>query len=444
LTNEIANTNIFYGTFPIIVSPNAAVDFKYYAQPEPTWEEPASIDLDSGGNRFFAATNETLPLVNYSDQPVTLLCAVSFNVDMSVVATEDTFFEPSTVVLRGSFNGWNANIACTNNPNAANPNLYTAVLQEPEGASFQYQFAYSYGTTYDGIAGTIYDYPEEIYGEQGSAYNRVVTIPNVTATNIPNVLFDGGEFNDYVSAPVNVSFEVNMTPATLQSLTNSSDTNSVGEFNPQTDQVYINGPLSGPVTSDWNYWYLWSGGATAETAPPGFELNRVGSSLIYSNTFTLSVGTPVYFEYTYGTDPGGTYGGPIQDEPTTGSTISSFGGFGYPAAHVRVIRNTSSGTYNMPVDTFGDVYYEPEINALNASGANLTVGSVTNGTVPIEWLGRPGAELQYCTSLPAANWQTIAATDGTNWNIGFYGANGFVSTTNWPLQGATYFRVVKH
>jgi hypothetical protein len=28
LTNEIANTNIFYGTFPIIVSPNAAVDFK--------------------------------------------------------------------------------------------------------------------------------------------------------------------------------------------------------------------------------------------------------------------------------------------------------------------------------------------------------------------------------------------------------------------------------
>jgi len=102
----------------------------------------------------------------------------------------------------------------------------------------------------------------------------------------------------------------------------------------------------------------------------------------------------------------------------------------------------------MPEDTFvtNEIapYQEPLFCALYPADANLTVHTPTNGTVPITWLGRPGAELQSSANLPGANWQTIAATDGTNWNIGFYGTNGFVSETNWPANGATFFRVVKH
>jgi hypothetical protein len=441
LTNDPVNTNVWEGTFPLIVSPNAAVDFKYYGNPSPTWEEPDAVNSDSGGNRFFAAATETLPLVYYSDEAPAPNCTLTLSVDMSVVTAEDPYFEPSTVVLWGSFNGWGEGLSCTNNPSAANPNIYSTVISAPEGSSFDDQFRYiqSYSD------GTVYDYPTAVEGLSGSAYNRVVTVPNVTATNL-TVLFDGAEFDDYLSAPVNVTFMVDMTPATEENLTNYYDTSVVfAPFNPSTDAVYVNGQFCGPL-GNFYYWYLWSDGEYGTEPAPGypnsgFELNRVGSSLIYSNTITLSAGTPVELEYEYGTDPGGQNQGPVQDEPAYGAMDSNYSGT--PVAHVRIIRNTSTGAYNLPEDTFGDVYYEPEINAYYLSGANLTVGSATNGTVPITWLGRPGAELQSSTSL-LGNWQTIAATDGTNWNVGFYSINGFVSKTNWPANTATFFRVVKY
>jgi hypothetical protein len=72
----------------------------------------------------------------------------------------------------------------------------------------------------------------------------------------------------------------------------------------------------------------------------------------------------------------------------------------------------------------------------------LTVGPAVGGQVPITWLGRPGARLQYTTNL-AGSWQTIAATDGTNWTVGFNSTNGFVSQTNCPENGAEFFRVIK-
>jgi len=41
-------------------------------------------------------------------------------------------------------------------------------------------------------------------------------------------------------------------------------------------------------------------------------------------------------------------------------------------------------------------------------------------------------------------WQTIVATDGTNWSIGFSSTNGFVSETNYPTSGTgTFFRLIK-
>jgi hypothetical protein len=98
----------------------------------------------------------------------------------------------------------------------------------------------------------------------------------------------------------------------------------------------------------------------------------------------------------------------------------------------------------MPVDTFGNQYNEPYFSPGNAGVAQLAVGPVSGGNVPVSWLGRPGAHLQTKSSLTSGSWQDLWVTDGTNWNAGYYGTNGLVSVTNFPAAGgATFFRVVK-
>jgi hypothetical protein len=100
----------------------------------------------------------------------------------------------------------------------------------------------------------------------------------------------------------------------------------------------------------------------------------------------------------------------------------------------------------MPTDKFGNQYSEPFFNSGNTAGAHLTAGPVANdGTIPLTWLGRPGAHLQVSTSLIGVDWHDLLATDGTNWVSGYNDpTNGFVSQTNWPAAGGNvYFRLIK-
>jgi hypothetical protein len=129
-------------------------------------------------------------------------------------------------------------------------------------------------------------------------------------------------------------------------------------------------------------------------------------------------------------DPNGINGGPLDDEAPSGSN------------HYRVARAIAFNPYTLPKDTFGNQYGEPFLSSQNTSGGNLTVGVQTGGKVPVSWLGRPGAKLQVSTNLTSA-WQTIPATDGTNWTFGYSSTNGFVSVTNWPANGKTFFRLIK-
>jgi hypothetical protein len=136
--------------------------------------------------------------------------------------------------------------------------------------------------------------------------------------------------------------------------------------------------------------------------------------------------------YKYGTDPDGANGGPTDDEAASGLN------------HIRVIRSTAMNPYILPTDTFGDQYGEPFFSSANTSGGNLTVGALSGGAVPVQWLGCPGARLAWSTNLSNGNWQQITATDGTNWTSGFSSTNGFVSQTNWPTAGTqVYFRLAK-
>jgi hypothetical protein len=420
VTNEqygVITSNVWVGTFPVVASPAAAEAFKYVIQPGTDWESPDAVDQDGGQNRFFSNVPGTLPLVSFSDEAYSpSVSSITFNVDMSVITAEDPQFNPATLALWGNFNGWSTGVAVTNS--SANTNIYSCTISYAQGETLDYQFRYDELNT----GNTVYD---NLDGIDGSHANRVIVVPT-TATNIPAAMFNDAEFDDYLPGPIAVTFTVDMTYATETNLYfNDYD---YGPFNPATDNVYVNGEF-GPTYANW---YTWSGSASTgyATAPPGFQMIEEGSSLIYTNTVVLSYGTPVSFQYQYGTDPGSQFGGPVTDEPVNGIN------------HQRVVRITSTGAYTLPTDQFGNPYEEPVINLIDTTGAELTVSSPIGGQVPVTWLGRPGAKLQSTTNV-IGSWQTIAATDGTNWTTGFNSTNGFVSETNWPATQATFFRVIK-
>lgn len=413
-TNQygLVTTNVWVGTFPVTNSPAGMEEFKFVIPRTSgdVWESPSATNADPGsGNRFFANVPQTLPVVDFSDQPYAPIASLTFSVDMTIVALTDTNYNPSSVTVWGDFNGWSSGIAMTNDPSASNTNIYTtsSLISSGVGSTIQYQFRYT--TLSDGSF--VYDHLDGANGGQG---NRIFVVPDVTTTNVPPVIFNDAALNDYLLQPTPVLFTVDMTGAV------GTDGHT---FSPSQDGVYINGQFAN--------WYPWAGGVNPVPAPPGYQMVESNLSSIYTNTLVLPAGTPVSFQYKYGMDPGGYNGGPYDDEA------------GFGTNHFRVVRSTGFNPYPMPLDHFGDMYSEPVFNANTPGGGNLTVGAESGGTMPVTWLGRPGAHLQVSTNLVSGVWQDLWATDGTNWTAGFSSTNGFVSQTNWPADGAAYFRLVK-
>jgi hypothetical protein len=393
-------------------SPAAAQGFKYVIQPNTIWESPSAINSDGGGNRYFFNVPQTLPLVYFSDLPFSTQFVTNlFSVDMSVIHLVDTNFDPSSLTIDGSFNGWGTGIPMTNNPTAANTNIYTTsqTILSTAGSTIDYQYRY---TLLDSGGTTVYDHLDGVDGGSG---NRVFVEPlSVTFTNVPPSFFNDAQLSDYLTKVTPVLFSVDMTGAV------GTDSHV---FNPSADGLYINGQFAN--------WYAWSGGINPAPAPAGYQLMQEGSSMIFTNTVLMPVGTTIGLTYKYGIDPGNVNGGPVDDEAASG------------ANHFRVVRTTALGQYTLPQDKFGSQYSEPLFNGTGTGNAELSIGAVTAGKSQVSWLGRPGARLQTATNLLAGGWQTIAATDGTNWTVGYTSTNGFVSTTNWPATNSTFFRIIK-
>lgn len=420
-TNQygLVTSNVFTGTFTsVAVSTNAHMAYKYVINGN-YGDNPGGANNDGGGNRFFTMlpVNYTNPVVYYSDAAYApSVTNLEFSVDMSIVALTDTNFNPASVTVNGSLMGWGG-VAMTNNPTAANTNIYTCIqaFADGVGATEQYQYRYTWLSS---PTTTIYDHANGVNGGGG---NRYITIPNASNTNFLSVFNDASP-DDYLFQATPVLFSVDMNGA------RGTDGHA---FDSTLDAVYINGTFAG--------WYPWSGGANPQPAPgsPGaggeggpFLMVEQGLSTIYTNTLLIPAG-PVVATYKYGMDPGLANGGPLDDEAASGQN------------HNRVIRATSFVPYVMSMDTFGNQYSEPNFSSTDPAGGNLTVGKVSAGTVPVQWLGRPGARLQVNGSLTGGAWQTLANTDGTNWTAGFASTNGFVSQTNWPAAGVNFFRLVK-
>lgn len=427
--NGLVQSNVYTLTIPItayatgsgLPATNAAQDFKYVIDPSGSWENPSTGN--DAGNRFFVCnTNQVLPIVNFSDVQHTPPTPVTLNLDMSGVIGYDPYFTPGTVCVWGTFNNWSGGVPLTNNPASGNPNLFSCVTLMSQGTSFILQYRY----TSSALGDWVYDYSNDMAND---AYRRTILVPlGTVSTNMPVVYFNDLAPNDLLPADTSVKFTVDMTGAV------GTDGHV---FDPSSDGLYINGMFANGGGRP-QAWYDWAGGVNPVAAPAGFQMQRVGTSSIYTNTILLTRGTPVEIQYQYGMDAGNMYGGPVSNEGA--SAVN----------HVRVVRSTAFNPYVLPIDTFTNLPpQEPFFSIGNIGGigslggCQLTVGTPVAGKVPVSWLGRPGAHLQTKSDLTTGSWQDVASTDGANWTAGYSSPNGFVSQTNYPASGNLFFRLVK-
>jgi hypothetical protein len=354
-------TNIW--VFPV------AGSYNFKIRSPGTWGHfNCGTDFGGGGNIVITTTAANQAITITLDLPngrvmtsvPPVYCNVQFSVDMTFEAAGNPGFDPTSVTVNGDAlpAGWGGT-SCTNNPSAANPNIYTSSnLTIQVGTSVQYQFR----CIVDGI--TQYD----ALGGVGGV-NRTVKVPNMGSTNIPPVYWNDALPIDVLDADTLVTFSVSMT--------NSQQYPSGPAFIPGSGQVYMNGDFIGWITP-WNPINLAS-----------YQLTRNGTSEVYtySQTFLKGQGRSVTYKYAInGTD---NEAAPYQN-------------------HFRYIRSTGGAAYNMPLDTFGNQYVEPKVGG-------LVIGQPSGGSVLVTWLPYSNVQLQSNSSLNnPAGWQNVAGTMGAS------------------------------
>lgn len=238
---------------------NTWQDFKFVIAPGNggswIWETPSG-----GGNRFCyvfpGGTN--LPTVYFSDNTnmPTYTVNITFQLDMQVQIEQGNFDPNSSYVdVFGSYNNWSTTgILLTNVPGTSNyvGTFTSAALPTNTVVSYKYAID-GYGGTWEGSVGT------------NGASDRQFTL---TSTNEVLPL---DYWNNVTSAGYNF---------TVQFAVNMATEDALGNFNPGSDTVFVNG--------DWN----WSGYAQ--------QLTAVGSSDLYTGAvaLALSPGTVVNYKYT--------------------------------------------------------------------------------------------------------------------------------------------------
>lgn len=388
-----------------------------------TWDEVNfGVDFGNGSaNATIATTNVNQAVLFVLDLPngrwfvgtpgvPFVTNQVVFAVDMTAHIQAGLFHPGYSVFVSGTLNNWPGPspgaLVLTNYPpygGGSNTNIYYATNSfagQPGWDAADYKFADNDPAL-----------PASYNGYELLSTNRSVYLLASNGTNVlPVVSFGNLYASDILTADTPVFFSVDMTGAV------GTDGHV---FDSNVDNVYINGQFAN--------WYPWEG-----FADPAFQMVEEGATLIYTNIIIIPAGAPISLAYKYGMDIYPFYPGPADDEA------------GFEQNHSRVLRSTALTPYMMPTDTFGNMYSEPFFGNYNTVGGKLTVGQAAGGTVPVTWLGRPGAHLQVKNSLISGVWQDVWATDGTNWTSGFNSVNGFVSKTNWPVTGQpTFFRLVK-
>lgn len=371
-------------------------------------DQPVFFQLDLPNGRWLAGA----PVVPVTNQVV-------FAVDMTVEIGLNRFVpDTDQVFVSGSFNGWPGTgpgaLVLTNFPTLdGNTNLYygTNTFIGAPSTSYEYKFT----SSNPGLSGS--------GGYEPRGNNRTLTTLAASGLLIlPTAVFGDAALADYLNQDVAVTFTIDMTGAMTSTNSPSAQNAPPGytahAFDPDLDTLVINGNfLSGGWISTWNPISLFGNIVTN---------NPVGSST-YTFTYTVPKGSPVEIHYKYGI----IYGDNTSTNYVVDNEAASF------QDHVRVIRATGTGAYDLPQDTFGNQYVEPNFGG-------LTLVPAPGGQVTLKWLGRPGVHVQSAPSVTGGSWVDHIETDGTNWSAGTISPDGLLSNTNLPATGASqYFRLVK-
>jgi hypothetical protein len=402
-TNQfgLVTSNVYVGNLasPIAASPGQNAQFKYRIQPSALYESPNSLngDAQNSHNRFFFLTaNTTNPIVFFSDQPFAPVATntITFAVDMTV--QNELGLLTNQVRLSGDFNNWDTTgvNTCTNNPNAANTNIFYATIHLTNGYGAPTQFKFGY------VNGDYEVNPNHNYPGNPSVGiilpNREFFMPSVNGTNVvlPTVYFNDRSTYQVLPAPPLTNFVTFSV-----SMTNAVGTDS-HVFNPGVDSVYLNGV--DVTNSPGNYSFdPWTNNPTGNPLGNFLMTNNPVGSQIYTITIPIPAGYPVALSYQYSINGN-------QDEANG-------------INHTRYIR--SIGNYVLPLDVFGNMVQEQ-------SFGNLVIGPKSGGSVPITWLGRPGVFLQTNSSLATGTWTNLPNTGGQN-------------ATNYPVgPGRSFFRLI--
>lgn len=385
LTNTTAQPGIYSGTYTEAeVPPGATREYKFVYVDSTNavhWENLLGYP---NGNRWFLVPSNNVDLATYyygdaSGFPIK--AAVYFQLDMNAQIQVGNFDRAADQAwVRGNTVGWGSPpeglqlFEDTSRPGVYT-NLYT-IASQLTGAVIEYKHV----IWRPGTLVTVW--------EDGS--NKTLTFTGTEPTNSAGYhvitlgpsYFNGMSPSDLLMADTLVTFRVDM-----------SNAHRFGgaSFDPANEGVWINGNM---LPSGWNTYGSW-GSMPAETKmyDDGVTAgDAVAGDKIYTWQITLPKGANPQVQYKYGIESG-------DNEAPSGQD------------HMRYVRAT--GTYVMPIDTFGTQTQE-------ISFGNLAIAPATGGKVQLTWLGRPGVHLQTATNLGGA-WVDDMATDGlmaTNYTIG--------------------------
>jgi hypothetical protein len=383
LAPSAADTNIYTGTLDITDLSGSTLLYKFVINDgADRWE--------SDPNRSFVLDLAAMTLpVDYFDRDsvvsLSLKAAIAFEVDLSVQMAAGNFDRASDEVwVRGNRMGWgNPASGFQLFEDTTRPGIYTNVYtMDAEMSGTTVEFKYTLWRTSNNT--TVWeDGNNKTLSFNGSEPLNPAGYHLIT---LPKTFFNNISASDILTSDTVVTFSVNMSAAK----------NSDGSpFDPATQGVWLNG--------NFIPWWGWA------SLPPEYQMlddgtggDAVAGDKIYTLRQTLLRGTNTRADYKYGMD-------------------SNDNEAGFGQNHVRYIR--TSGTYAMPVDTFGVMTAEPEVGS-------LTVSAPSGGSVTISWNGRTGVRLQSCATL-GGTWTDVAGTDGQSSKVIAAGS------------GQQFFRLVK-
>jgi hypothetical protein len=402
----IVTSNVYVGTFAVTGPTNATEEYKYVIQPGTHYESPSSSDsdYDNGNNRFFVITTQTLPIVSYSDASLAFPL-VTFQVDMSEQITNGTFVPGTdTVSAHGTFNGWGpTGVNLTNNPAAANTNVYTgSVFDTSDASGAVLIFKYVLDSTYEGT-------------DAGQNVNRCAQLP---AGGSGSLVLPVPYFDDAGPAiNANVTFQVDM-----------AEQIHLGNFDTNSDTVEVQGSFNG-----------WVSGDTLTNDPAILTTNAAGivTNQVFVGTYAMSGSTNGTEEYKFVMQPSKIYEGPkatdsdyddsnrffvitpqtlpivsFSDEPLILSTVTN--NVTFEIDMTTQIANGNFSTNANTIEIHGDFD--------NWAGAQTLTNNPANGdadiySTVITYIDSPGAQhfFKYVIQ-PGTQWENVAASNQFNNN----------------------------